>query len=85
MIDYCRTANGSTNSWPVNIFNARTSWIGLDRLAGSAIFSKLDLQSGYWPLPMEPQDREKTAFSPGPGMGAYEFTRMPFGALSAFQ
>eukprot|EP00731_Ephydatia_muelleri_P031789 Em0023g296a len=36
------------------------------RLAGSAIFSKLDLQSGYWPLPMEPQDREK---SPGPGMG----------------
>ena len=33
-------------------------------------------------------ERIKTAFSPGPGMGAYEFTRMPFGlcgAPSSFQ
>ena len=29
-----------------------------DRLAGAAILSKLDLQSGYWQLPMEVQDRE---------------------------
>eukprot|EP00731_Ephydatia_muelleri_P038567 Em0809g3a len=37
-------------------------------LSGSAVFSKLDLQSGYWQLPVDPNDREKTAFSPGSGV-----------------
>ena len=50
-----------------------------DRLAGSIIFSTLDLHSGYWQLPVNPADREKTAFCPGPGMGLYEFCRMPLG------
>ena len=26
-----------------------------------------------------PKDQEKTAFSPEPGMGLFQFTRMPFG------
>ena len=59
-----------------------------DRLAGSTIFSTLDLQSGYWQLPVSTTDQEKTAFSPGPGMGLYQFRRMPFGlsgAPSSFQ
>ena len=59
-----------------------------DRLAGSAIFSTLDLQCGYWQMPVHPDDRAKTAFCPGPGMGLYQFTRMPFGltgAPSSFQ
>lgn len=59
-----------------------------DRLSGSTIFSTLDLQSGYWQLPVSTTDREKTAFCPGPGMGLYEFRRMPFGlsgAPSSFQ
>jgi hypothetical protein len=59
-----------------------------DRLAGSTIFSTLDLQSGYWQLPVNKSDREKTAFCPGPGMGLYQFCRMPFGltgAPSSFQ
>ena len=46
------------------------------------------IQSGYWQLPVDVKDREKTAFSPGPGMGSFEFTRMPFGlcgAPSSFQ
>ena len=52
------------------------------------MFSTLDLQCGYWQLPLNPDDRAKTAFCPGPGMGLFEFTRMPFGltgAPSSFQ
>ena len=59
-----------------------------DRLANSSIFSTLDLQNGYWQLPVQSNDCEKTAFCPGPGMGLYQFTRMPFGltgAPSSFQ
>ena len=32
---------------------------------------------------MDPKDQEKTAFSPGPGMGLFQFTRMPFGLCGA--
>ena len=59
-----------------------------DRLAGSAIFSTLDLQNGYWQMPVNEADILKTAFCPGPGMGLFQFTRMPFGltgAPSSFQ
>ena len=59
-----------------------------DRLAGSSIFSTLDLQSGNWQLLVNPDNQEKTAFCPGPGMGLYQFRRIPFGltgATSSFQ
>ena len=39
-------------------------------------------------MPVSPNNREKTAFCPGPGIGLYEFCRMPFelsGAPSSFQ
>ena len=39
--------------------------------------------SGYWQLPVHPADRPKTAFSPGPGMGLFQFTRMLFGLSNA--
>ena len=32
---------------------------------------------------MNKSDREKTAFCPGPGMGLYQFCRMPFGLTGA--
>lgn len=59
-----------------------------DRLAGSTIFSTLDLRSGYWQMPVHDSDQHKTAFCPGPGLGLFEFKRMPFGltgAPSSFQ
>ena len=33
-----------------------------DRLASSTVFTTLDLQSGYWQLPLTPEDQAKTAF-----------------------
>ena len=54
-----------------------------DRLAGASIFTKLDFKSGFWQVAMDPDDAHKTAFSPRPGMGLFEFNRMPFGLNGA--
>ena len=59
-----------------------------DKLANSGVFSTLDLQCGYWQMPVNPQDHHKIAFYPGPGIGLFQFRCMPFGltgALSSFQ
>ena len=59
-----------------------------DHLAVSSIFSTLDLHSGYWQVPIHPEDQPNTAFSPGPGIGLYQFNCVPFGlagAPSSFQ
>ena len=50
-----------------------------DRLAGSTIFSALDLQSGYWQLPVNPSDQAKTVFCLCPILGLFQFCRIPFG------
>ncbi|KII65807.1 Transposon Tf2-6 polyprotein [Thelohanellus kitauei] len=55
----------------------------IDRLSGFKYFSLLDLQSGYWQCAVEDSSKEKTAFSPGPGKGLYEFNRIPFGLTNA--
>ena len=55
----------------------------LDALAGSTWFSTLDLQSGYWQVEMDREDREKTAFVTGTGVGFYQFKVMPFGLCNA--
>ena len=44
-----------------------------NRLAGATIFTTLDLQCGYWQVPINPEDRAKTAFCPGPDMGLFQF------------
>ncbi|GBO17651.1 Transposon Ty3-I Gag-Pol polyprotein [Araneus ventricosus] len=35
----------------------------LDALTGSQWFSTLDLKSGYWHVDIQPEDKEKTAFT----------------------
>ena len=53
----------------------------LDALNGSRWFSTLDLKSGYWQVELDPDAREKTAFSFGKGL--WQFTVMPFGLCNA--
>ena len=60
----------------------------LDRLAGSKWFTCLDLQSGYWQVEMEEEDKAKTAFYVGGNLGGnlgnhFECERMPFGLTNA--
>ena len=45
------------------------------------IFSLLDLKSGYWQVPLDPETAHKSAFSTH--QGHFEFTRMPFGLCNA--
>ena len=53
----------------------------LNALSGCSWFSTLDLASGYWQVAMDPQDKEKTAFTTR--YGIYEFNVMPFGLCNA--
>lgn len=53
----------------------------LTSLKGAAWYSTLDLASGYWQVRVNPEDKEKTAFTTP--IGLFEFSRMPFGLCNA--
>jgi len=63
------------------IFHIPSAQEIFDRLGGNSVFSTLDLSKGYYQIPMNPSDAEKTAFSTP--NGHYEFIRMPFGLSGA--
>jgi hypothetical protein len=53
----------------------------LAQLGNKKVYSTCDMASGYWQIPMDPGDIEKTAFTTF--WGLYEWLVMPFGLLSA--
>ena len=55
----------------------------VDELTGCRIFSKIDLKSAYWQIPMASDSVAKTAITTP--FGLFEFIKMPFGLRNASQ
>ena len=76
-IDYCKLNNVTIHdAYPLPRIDD-----SLDQLRGAKWFSTLDLCSGYWQVAVDPNDRQKTAFTTRRGL--FEFSVMPFGLCNA--
>lgn len=53
----------------------------IDPLGDATVFTTLDCNSGYWQIPVAPEDRGKTTFTMH--MGTFRYLRMPFGLKGA--
>ena len=53
----------------------------IDSFRDCGFFTQVDLASGYWGIPVHPEDVEKTAFATY--KGKFECLRMPFGLVNA--
>ena len=76
-VDY-RSLNDKTikNRYPLPLISSL-----LDDLGSMEYYATLDLQSGYWQVPIAECDRHKTAFITP--FGLYEFNVVPFGLTNA--
>ena len=54
----------------------------LESLAGAAHYTTIDMNSGFWQVPMAADSKQYTAFTLG-SMGLYECEDMPFGLCNA--
>lgn len=64
-------------SWPTGDLNAK-----IGRLAGKRFYSCFDMHSGYFAIPIAPEDVLKTTFSVE-DRGYFAYNRMPFGLKGA--
>ena len=53
----------------------------LAQLTGATVFSKINANSGFWQIPLDPTSRELTTFITP--FGRFHFNRLPFGIASA--
>ncbi|CAK1596249.1 unnamed protein product [Parnassius mnemosyne] len=74
---YCRL-NGVTKKYSYLLPRIDDT---LDILTGVKWFSTLDLKNGYWLVQIDPEEKEKTAFSTGKGL--WKFKVMLFGLCNA--
>jgi len=74
----CRHLNNQTefDAEPIADINAIFA-----HLSNKSIFTKIDLTSGYWQVPLSESSRKYTAFRTRSGL--YEFQVMPFGLANA--
>ena len=54
----------------------------IDMLGGSTWFATLDVSASYHQVEIDPQHRERTAFTVGP-LGFFQYRRMPYGLTNA--
>ena len=54
----------------------------LESLAGVAHYTTIDMNCGFWQVPMDDESKQYTAFTLG-SMGLYECESMPFGLCNA--
>jgi putative transposase len=76
-VDY-RRLNTMTkpNTYPLPVIDDL-----LAKVSEGKIFTQMDLYSGFWQIPMNPLDIEKTAFTSP--LGLFEWMFMPFGLMNA--
>ena len=53
----------------------------IDSLGDAVVFTTLDCNSGYWQVPVAPEDQDKTTFTTH--CGTLRYTRIPFGLKNA--